>query len=193
MTPGLAGFLAPGRDEAAWEQSIADVLAALAGEFEVVPERGGEPVGADRRTLLDTFDWRLYRARLSLEYIARSVGGELRLAVDGPAAQPAAAQPVVTQTVVAQPVTGWQAARPHLMCEVPDGPVASRIGDLVAPRALLPVVTVSTAQTTYRLLNEDGKTVARLLVERSAIGGQRSGPPATGLAPRLSIDRKSVV
>ena len=46
MTPGLAGFLVSGRDEATWEQSVADVLAALAAEFEVVPERGGEPVGA---------------------------------------------------------------------------------------------------------------------------------------------------
>ena len=78
---------------------------------------------------------------------------------------------------------GWQATRPHLMCELPDGPVASRIGDLVAPRALLPVVTVTSTTTTHRLLNEDGKTVARLLVERASI----PGPPPTALAPRLAI------
>jgi CHAD domain-containing protein len=195
MTPGLAAFIASGRDEAAWDQSVAGVLAALAAEFEVVPERGGEPVGAARRTLLDTFDWRLYRARLTLEYVARSVGGELRLAdhtvttaaVSGTASIPGVDGPAAP-AVITQPVTGWQAARPHVMCEVPDGPVASRIGDLVAPRALLPVVTVTTAATTYRLLNEDGKTVARLLVERPVIGGQRSAPPAAPLvAPRLSI------
>ena len=178
MTPDLAGFIVSGRDERAWDQSVAGVLAALAAEFDVVPERGGEPAGAGRRTLLDTFDWRLYRARLTLEYVARAVGGELRLADH----EVGAAQPVTTQ-----PVTGWQAARPHLMCEVPDGPVASRIGDLVAPRALLPVVTVAAAATTYRLLNEDGKTVARLLVERAEIGGHRSRPQAAPLAPRLSI------
>jgi CHAD domain-containing protein len=181
MTPGLAGFIACGRDEAGWEQGVAGVLAALAAEFEVVPDHG-DPVGARRRTLLDTFDWRLYRAGLTLEYVARSVGGELRLAD-----HPLTTQPAITQPVITQPVTGWQAARPHLMCEVPDGPVASRIGDLVAPRALSPVVMVTTATTTYRLLNEDGKTVARLLVERPVLGGQRSGRPATPLAPRLSI------
>jgi CHAD domain-containing protein len=166
----------------------------------VVPERGGESVGAGRRTLLDTFDWRLHKAGLTLEYVARSVGGELRLAdhAVSPTAKasaasarsadrPDATQPVIIPPVVTQPVTTWQAARPHLMGEVPDGPVASRIGDLVAPRALLPVVTVSTAATTHRLLNEDGKTVARLLVERPVIGSQRSGPQGPPLAPRLSI------
>jgi CHAD domain-containing protein len=182
MTPGLAGFNASGRDETAWEQSISDAIAALAAEFQVVPERGGEPAGAGRRTLLDTFDWRLYRAGLTLEYDARSVGGELRLADHSVTTGPVATQPAITQ-----PVTGWQAARPHLMCEVPDGPVASRIGDLVAPRALLPLVVLTTATTTYRLLNEDGKTVARLLVERPVLGHQRSGPQAARLAPRLSI------
>ena len=105
MTPGLAGFIAYGRDERAWEQSVADVLAALAAEFEVVPERGGEPVGAGRRTLLDTFDWRLYRAGLTLEYVARSVGGELRLA-DRPdshlAVRPPAA-PLAPSTAPRQP------------------------------------------------------------------------------------------
>jgi CHAD domain-containing protein len=185
MTPGLAGFIASGRDEAAWDQSVVGVLAALAAEFEVVPERG-EPAGAARRTLLDTFDWRLYRARLTLEYVARSVGGELRLAdhtvttaaVSGAASIPGVDGPAAPAVII-QPVTGWQAARPHVMCEVPDGPVASRIGDLVAPRALLPVVTVATAATTYRLLNEDSKTVARLLVERPVFGGQRSAPQAS--------------
>ena len=59
--------------------------------------------------------------------------------------------------------------------------MASRIGDLVAPRALLPVVTVTSTTTTHRLLNEDGKTVARLLVERASIPGPQPSaarPPA---------------
>ena len=43
MTPGLVGFIASGRDETAWEQGVVGALAALATEFEVVPERGGEP------------------------------------------------------------------------------------------------------------------------------------------------------
>jgi CHAD domain-containing protein len=194
MTPGLAGFIASGRDEAVWDQSVAGVIAALASEFELAPERPGQPASAGRRTWLDTFDWRLHKAGLTLEYAARSIGGELRLTVREAKAAPvppvspaAAIAPPPAETLITQPVTGWQAARPRLMHELPDGPVASRIGDLVAPRALLPIVTVSTETVGYRLLNSDGKTVARLLVERPAIAGRRPGPAATALPPRLTI------
>src|SRR3984957_13477009 len=169
VTPGLAGFIASGHDELAWDQSVAGVLEALGTGFDIVPERGGASA-ASRRTWLDTFDWRLYRAGLTLEYVGRARGGELLLSGGD--------NPPVTQ-----PVIGWQAARPHLTCDLPNGPVASRIGDLVAPRALLPVVTVTSTTATHRLLNEDGKTVARLLVERPSI----PGPQITRLAPRLAI------
>jgi CHAD domain-containing protein len=170
VTPGLAGFIASGHDELGWDQSVAGVLEAVGTGFDIAPERGRASV-ASRRTWLDTFDWRLHRAGLTLEYVGRPRGGELLLSggVDGPA--------------ISQPVTGWQAARPHLMGDLPNGPVASRIGDLVDPRALLPVVTVTSTTTTHRLLNEDGKTVARLLVECPSI----PGPRAIRLAPRLAI------
>jgi CHAD domain-containing protein len=172
MTPDLAGFIASGHDPQGWDESVAGVLAALGAEFDVIPEQSGRPA-ACRRTWLDTFDWRLYRAGLTLEYVGRSRGGELVLSGD----------PVADRPVTSQPVIGWQAARPHLMGEVPDGPVAARISGLVAPRALLPAVTVTSTTTTHRLLNEDGKTVARLLVERASIPGPHPAP----LAPRLAI------
>jgi CHAD domain-containing protein len=204
VTPGLAGFIASGHDERAWDESLAGVLEALGSAFGVVPDRSGKPA-ASRRTWLDTFDWRLHRAGLTLEYAGRPRGGELLLsgtaansasppiAVSPPstansansassASSASAATPADTAPI-SQPVIGWQATRPHLMSEVPDGPVASRIGDLVAPRALLPVVTVTSTTTTYRLLNEDGKTVARLLIERTSIPGPHPAP----LAPRLAI------
>jgi CHAD domain-containing protein len=171
VTPGLAGFIAAGDDARVWDEVVAGVLDALGTGFDVVPDRGGRPAAARRRSWLDTFDWRLNRAGLTLEYAGRPGGGELLLSGD-------AANPALTQ-----PVNGWQAARPHLAHELPDGPVTSRIGDLVAPRALLPVVTVTSSTTTHRLLNEDGKTVARLLVERASVPGQ----PPTPLAPRLTI------
>src|ERR1700722_2615897 len=204
VTPGLAGYMTSGHDERAWDETVAGVLEALGSAFDVVPDRGGKPA-ACRRTWLDTFDWRLHRAGLTLEYAGRARGGELLLsgnaansasppsAASAPAPANAAtrATPATLATpanpaetaAISQPVIGWQATRPHLMCELPDGPVASRIGDLVAPRALLPVVTVTSATTTHRLLNEDGKTVARLLIERASI----PGPHPVPLAPRLAI------
>ena len=171
MTPGLAGFIATGDDARAWDEVVAGVLDALGTGFDVIPDRSGRPAAARRRSWLDTFDWRLHRAGLTLEYAGRPGGGDLLLS--GAAAGAA----------IPQPVNGWQAARPHLACELPDGPVTSRIGDLVAPRALLPVVTVTSSTTTYRLLNEDGKMVARLHVEHASV----PGPPPTPLAPRLTI------
>jgi CHAD domain-containing protein len=199
VTPGLADFIVCGDDEQAWDETVAGVLEALGAAFDVIPDRGGKPAAACRRTWLDTFDWRLHRAGLTLEYAGRARGGELLLAGNaansaGPPSPPSApgtasapnsadAASPADSPAISQPVIGWQAARPHLMCELPDGPVTSRIGDLVAPRALLPVVTVTSATTTCRLLNEDGKTVARLLVERTSVPGPQPAP----LAPRFAI------
>jgi len=183
VTPGLAGFVASDTDTQTWDEVIAGVAAALGQEFAVVPERGGRPAGARRRTWLDTFDWRLYRAGLILEYAAAHRGGELRLTAAHPAAlSPDAAAGTTAAPDVAdaaaQPVTGWQTSRPHLPGDLPDGPVTARIAGLVAPRALLPAVTVASTAAVSRLLNDDGKTVARLLVERPAIAtGQHAVLP----------------
>src|SRR3984957_16234942 len=78
VTPGLAGFIASGHDERAWDESLAGVLEALGSAFGVVPDGSGKPA-AGRRTWLDTFDWRLHRAGLTLEYAGRPRGGELLL------------------------------------------------------------------------------------------------------------------
>jgi len=167
VTPGLADFVIAG-DETTWDSALGSALEALGEAFGVVPDPGGSSGGAWRRTWFDTFDWRLYRAGLSLEYVATRRGGELILT--GAAGRPAAAGPVA----------GWRATRSYHASDLPDGPVAERIGGLIAPRALLPTVTVSTAGSVARLLNADGKTVARLLVERPAIGDQP-------LPPRLAV------
>src|SRR5215831_4154365 len=215
MTPGLAGFVVSGADTQTWDEVIAEVAAALGQGFAVVPERGGGHAGARRRTWLDTFDWRLYRAGLILEYAAAHRGGELRLtsarpgapgapsapavpavpaapaalspgAAAGTTAPPATAgatAPPATAGAAAQPVTGWRVASPHLLGDLPDGPVTARIAGLVAPRALLPAVTVASTATVSRLLNDDGKTVARLLIECPAVAnGQHAALP-----PRLTI------
>jgi CHAD domain-containing protein len=177
MPPGLADFVVSGTDAGACDDVVADVLTRLKEDFTVVPEHGGAPGGARRRTWFDTFDWRLYRAGLILEYTVAHRGGELRLTSAGPESE----NPVA----VAQPVTGWQASRPHGPQDLPEGPVTVRIANLLSPRVLFPVVTVVTTATVSRLLNEDDKTVARLVVERPRIAGQRAVQET--LAPRLTI------
>src|ERR1700733_10051300 len=132
VTPGLAGLIASGHDERAWDESVAGALEALSTAFGVIPDRSGKPA-ACRRTWLDTFDWRLHRAGPTPEYAARPRGGELLLTGDpastpstasapsSPSAANAADSPATA--VTSQPVIGWQSARPHLMCELPDGSV----------------------------------------------------------------------
>src|SRR5215475_14051861 len=93
MTPGLAGFVAADAATQTWDEVLASVLAALGQEFTVVPDRRGGPAGARRRTWLDTFDWRLYRAGLILEYAAAHRGGELRLTSAHPSAPSAPSAP----------------------------------------------------------------------------------------------------
>ncbi len=182
MTPGLAGFVASGDDAPEWAEVLDGVLEALAQGFAVVPERGGASGAAKRRTWFDTFDWRLYKAGLVLEYVASRGGGELRLMPAEPV-PPAQEPPDASGAGTAQPVTGWQASRPHLPPDLPAGPVADRVAGVVWPRALLPAVTVSGTATVSKLLNEDGKTVARLLIEHPFVASGKRAP----LPPRLTV------
>ena len=174
MTPDLAGFVVAA-DEAVWADVLDHVRAALRANFELVPERAG--AGAQRRTWFDTFDWRLYRAGLSLEYVTAHRASTLVLTGAGANGDPnrgASGRAV-------QPVTGWQPARTHHGPDIPNGPIADRISDLIHPRALLPVVTVASTAEVARLLNDDGKTVARLIIERPVIGN-RPLPPRIAIA-----------
>jgi CHAD domain-containing protein len=164
-TPGQRDFVleAPTGDESA-EDLLPAALAALSQAFTVTPEAG--VLGARRRTWLDTFDWRLYRADLMLEFEQARRGGRLLLSrADGtPQAE--------------QPVTGWPPRRPAL--DLPPGPVRDRIMVLVRPRALLPIVRATSTATVTRLLNADGKTVARLVADHITVTSAAVGPTTAG-------------
>jgi CHAD domain-containing protein len=182
MTPTLAGFIADGNGQQTWDDTIAAVLAALAADFDLLPERGtaSTPSVHSRTTWYDTFDWRLYKAGLTLEYIPGRGGSVLRLSAAG------------TGKDVTQIVTGWQASRPHLLADLAGGPVGDRVAGLVAMRALIPVVATSSATAVYRLLNSDSKTVARLLIDRPSLTDPHLPPapsaePQQSLPPRLAI------
>jgi len=173
MPLGLAGFVASG-DECAWDDEVAAVLGQLQQTFALLPERNGAH-GAPhrRRTWFDTFDWRLYRAGLLLEYVPAHRGGELLLV---PADDP-------EQSLARQPVTGWRPTTPHPATDIPDGPLAARVGSVAFPRALLPAATVADVASVTRLLNADGKTVARLVLSSPAV----VSADRLRLPPRLAI------
>ena len=195
ISPGLRGYVhqtpagdQENDDKIAGKDPAADLLpaalAALEQAFTVAGERAAPGSGTRRRTWLDTFDWRLYRAGLVLEFEQASRGGRLVLSkADGtPQAE--------------QPVTGWPPRRP--VQDLPPGPVRDRIVVLIWPRALLPVAGAVSTVSVTRLLNEDGKTVARLIADQStttsapltlaaAAAGSVVAGPAAGTTAELPL------
>jgi CHAD domain-containing protein len=146
------------------DDPLAGVLAVLGRAFILTRETGApanaaEGRGARRRTWLDTFDWRLFDAGLLLEHEHAKRGGHggrmILLAADG-------------SVRAEQPATGWQSMRPLPSTTIPPGPVSDLIGSLVSPRALLPVARAVSTREVLRLINADGKTVARLVVDRTS-------------------------
>jgi CHAD domain-containing protein len=133
------------------EVAVDALASALQPKFAVA-------VGAERavsQTWLDTFDWRLHAAGISLEY-----------ADDGPLI---AHLPDGVRLQCPQPARGWPAQADDL----PAGLLRDALAPIVAPRALLPVVTVRRAARESRVLNQDEKTVARLVIENDDDGTSR--------------------
>jgi CHAD domain-containing protein len=174
-TGGLREFVA---DIAEGEDSsLVAVRGELSTAFTVRQEPGAAGSGMHRRTWLDTFDWRLYKAGLTLRFEQARRGGRLVLSqADGtPQAE--------------QPVTRWP-RRPGLAEDLPPGPVRDRILVLTSPRALLPIVKAASTVSVNRLLNADGKTVARLVADRVTVTAPTpttAGGTTAELPPRLAV------
>jgi CHAD domain-containing protein len=121
-----------------------------------------------RRTWLDTFDWRLHRAGLTLEYVTGQGPGELVLT--------GAAGDRMTATING---THWPAPATAL----PGGPLRDRLESLTWVRALLPAAKAASSVAEFRLCNADDKTVAWLTVDRMST----AKPAGAGLPTRLSV------
>jgi CHAD domain-containing protein len=163
MTPDPRGFVLDGGD--AGDDPLAGVLTALGQAFTIAEERSAAGGGPRRRTWLDTFDWRLHNAGLVLEH--EQTRRSSRLILTGRDGVPRAEQPA----------SGWQSRRPSMPADLPPGRVRDALVSLVAPRALLPAAKAVTTRAVLRLLNADGKTVARLLIDHSTVTA--SGTAAT--------------
>jgi CHAD domain-containing protein len=155
------------------------VAAALEPRFTVVKDA---PRHA-RQVWLDTFDWRLHAAGLVLRQVSGTRSGELVLTTS--AGETVAAQPL------ASPLTpgilnGSGPAAPHwpaLLGAIPAGPLRARLDPVVEIRALLPVARVAGTLTQLRVLDGEGKTVARITLEAATL----AGPGGTALPPRLRL------
>ncbi|MGO9297323.1 MAG: CHAD domain-containing protein [Streptosporangiaceae bacterium] len=154
--------------------AAADPDTALAGlPASLTCSAGGRPQTV-RRTWLDTFDWRLYRAGLTLEQARSAQSADLTLT--GRDGEVVAAAPLPAGR--GEPVR-W----PALLGALPAGPLAERLAPVVGIRALLPVARAVSQVTGQRVCNRDGKTVTRLELDAMTV----SGPAAAAAPARLSV------
>ncbi len=141
------------------------VREALAPRFSVVPATRAHTL---RRTWLDTFDWRLHRAGLTLECVTGR--GPAELVLCGTAGERITAEANGTH---------W----PALADGLPGGPLRDRLKGLTSVRALLPAAKAASTVSEFRLCNADDKTVAWLTVDRL----HPAGPAAADPPARLSL------
>jgi len=134
-----------------------------------------EPASTVRRTWLDTFDWRLHRAGFVLQRVERSrATPTLRLSL-------ATGDDVLAVTATPAPASA-RVAYP-LDTVVPPGPMRSLLEPVVEMRALQPVATQRFVVRSYRVRNDDEKTVARVVIEHP-VG---DGPGKANTGSRVSV------
>ncbi len=148
------------------------VAAALEPGSDVSWADGG-PVRTCRRAWLDTFDWRLYRAGLTLEQVSGRGFADLTLTGrDG--------EVLATERIGA----GASGVRwPSLLSGLPSGPLRELLEPVVGVRALAPVARATSRIDERRALNAEAKTVARLAVDRMSV----TFPARAVVPPRLSL------
>jgi CHAD domain-containing protein len=132
----------------------------------------GGPVRVSSRTWLDTFDWRLYRAGLTLEQITGRDRAELMLT----------GREGDVLAVAQLPVSGkprW----PRLVSALPPGPLRELVEPVAGIRALSPVARATSRVAELRALNDDAKTIARLAVDRMSV----TYPARAAVPARLTL------
>ena len=150
-----------------------DVLHAVAGAVsDSMAWANGGPVSTCRRTWLDTFDWRLYRAGLTLEQVTAQ--GRVELTLTGRDGEVLASERLPA---------GGKVSWPSLLTALPPGPLRELLEPVAGVRALSPVARAASRVRELRALNADAKTIARLAVDRMSVTY-----PARGIAPaRLTL------
>lgn len=133
----------------------------------------------ERRTYLDTFDWRLFGAGIRAEIAETDAGLHL---------------------VISELSSGelWRcipvSAPPRFARELPEGPVRRRLGEIIEMRALMPLATISVRVRTASVQNRDAKTIARVQIERPMLepatnGSRRRLGTTVRLSPVRGYDK----
>lgn len=147
--------------------SLDDIKARLAGHYGLKQE-------AERlitRVYLDSFDWRIYKAR-----------GILAMVQDGDLLELSFTDRHGGELVARQRI---QALPRHLQ-DIPPGPVRDLIAPTLSIRVLLPIVQVESRHSQVRVLDDETKTVVRIEMDRNRYSTPDGGLSGE-LAPRLRL------
>jgi CHAD domain-containing protein/phosphohistidine phosphatase SixA len=119
----------------------------------------GEPKTHRQVTYVDTFDWRLYNQSFTLQWETPHL--RLRALCDD-------------RELNRERLPG----PPTRAADLPGGDLRRRLQKVTDIRALLPLFDCTTESNTWRLLNTDDKTVARLVIEQHACTHAQGGTAA---------------
>jgi len=148
---------------------LEEVMSAIESKFPV----RREPHRTVHKTILDTFDWRLFAQASNL--CAIKDDGDLSLRFESP-----------TQPLTCSLPNG---EIPHFEQDLPTGRLRNVVGPAIGVRRLIAQLQIELEIYTVCLLNADQKTVARLHVQRGAAakseqsGSRRPLPVLITLAP----------
>jgi CHAD domain-containing protein len=121
------------------------------------------------RRVYDSFDWRLFAAGIGLEWCRSELAAADAAPSVAVVGEPGRFAPELVMRDLrkpsAPPARQSSASEPGLLQTLPAGPIRDRIAPVLAMRRLLPLVEVISQRTWLRLLNEDDKTVVRVVIE----------------------------
>src|SRR5262249_29825007 len=112
----------------------------------------------ERYVYYDTFDWRLYNKSLILCSTAQTL----------------LLQSLETNTVLERATV---TAPPVFLLDIPSGSLREKVAPLIAMRALLTLFAMDSQCTPLRILNNDAKTVVRLLCETGTLAEAQDAQP----------------
>ena len=113
---------------------------------------------SERYVYYDTFDWRLYNKSLILCSTAQTL----------------LLQSLDTNTVLERATI---TAPPVFLSDVPSGSLQKKVAPIIEMRALLTLFAMETQCTPIHIMNNDAKTVVRLLCETGTIAEATDAPP----------------
>jgi CHAD domain-containing protein len=129
----------------------ARALSELAESFSTVIH----PTVTEHRDYFDTFDWRLFVKSLVLY----RTGGQLVL------------RKLHDNGILATLVNG----KPTFAWDLPESQIKAELATILKVRALIRMASLEFRSTTVRILNSDQKTVARLVLEETALPDDQEG------------------